>query len=72
MRATPKGNTLPMSVCYCKHTGDGKDSQHTDTDYSYGHGSCKVDGCYCERFMWKDWTGAGKFSLNIPDVGEGR
>uniref|UniRef100_A0A6M3L7J8 Uncharacterized protein n=1 Tax=viral metagenome TaxID=1070528 RepID=A0A6M3L7J8_9ZZZZ len=63
-----KGSPKPMSVCYCKHTGDGANSQHTDTDHSYGHGICTVSGCDCGQFMWKDWNEAGKIMLGIPPV----
>jgi hypothetical protein len=46
---------MPMSKCICNHTGDGKNSQHTDSPAS-GHGRCLVKGCACSKFTWGGWT----------------
>ena len=42
------------SRCYCGHTGEGRNSQHGDF-YADGQGDCRVNGCACARFKWKEW-----------------
>ena len=52
--------TKPKSICTCGHTGDGEDSQHEGQvvgplHLNNGHGSCKVKGCDCQQFTWKEF-----------------
>lgn len=45
----------PKSICRCRHTGDGRDSMHTDPYGPFigaGHGRCRAPGCKCERFSF--------------------
>jgi hypothetical protein len=44
--------TQPKSLCYCKHTGDGANSEHAGV---IGHGPCTVPGCKCAKFTWAKW-----------------
>lgn len=50
------GEHWPRAVCRCLHSGDGQNSQHTDSLLANGHGPCVVAGCKCDKFSWADWT----------------
>ena len=45
----------PRSICKCGHTGDGRNSQHDICARVEGAGMCKVKGCDCSRFTWKNF-----------------
>jgi hypothetical protein len=50
------GYDKPKSICKCGHTGDGPKSKHEDLRAEDGAGKCKVKGCDCDRFTWKNFT----------------
>lgn len=57
------------SLCTCGHTGDGDGSQHMDVGITGdGQGKCKVNGCNCQRFTWKQFT---KKYENFLESGKG-
>jgi hypothetical protein len=47
----------PQSVCRCRHTGDGPESQHAGT---IGYGYCTVEECPCTKFTWIEFTAYGE------------
>ncbi len=49
-------STEPKSICQCGHTGDGPNSEHSDT-FQEGHGACNE--CDCVQFTWKELTPYG-------------
>ena len=59
----------PKSICTCGHTGDGGNSEHDDAALGSlgapGHGKCKVPGCTCQHFQWKEWTEKAKDELQV-------
>jgi hypothetical protein len=58
----------PKSICTCGHTGDGGNSEHEDSAAIaelQGHGKCKVPGCTCQHFQWKEWTEKAKDELQV-------
>lgn len=40
----------PRSLCVCRHTGEGPNSQHGID------GACTAEGCECKQFEWLGWT----------------
>jgi hypothetical protein len=49
---------VARAICACEHDGDGQNSRHEADPVTgeAGHGKCKVRGCKCRRFTWKEWT----------------
>jgi hypothetical protein len=45
----------PKGICLCGHTGNGSDSQHSDTHFQYntesgGNGACTITDCDCRAY----------------------
>jgi len=57
------GSEPLKSICVCGHTGDCPKSDHKDSKLEFGHGSCKIEGCNCKRFIWKAFELKDKGSL---------